>query len=203
MPTGYTAAIADDITFNDFAMICARAMGALVMMRDEPSGTQIPARFEPTDYHTKKISEANAKLLELQGMSSAQVIAAAQSAFAEEVEARNSAIQKNDDLREKYTSMLQQVRAWEPPTTDHNGFKEFMVEQITTSIDFDCNNRFYMERKPTLLSGDGWLDRETIKAKKELDYHTEENKKEIDRTEDRNRWLKELRDSLNVPNACI
>lgn len=196
MPTGYTAAIADDITFNDFAMNCARAMGALVMMRDEPTGAQIPERFEPSDYHVKAIAKAKESLLLLEAMSAAEATEKAKLAFTEETEYRNSAMQKNDDLRKKYTSMLQQVQAWEPPTQDHNGFKAFMVEQINSSIDFDCNNSYYMERNPILLSGDEWLECETAKAKKDLDYHTAENEKEIERTEARNRWVKELRDSL-------
>jgi hypothetical protein len=36
MPTGYTAAIKDGISFEKFVWDCARGMGALVMMRDEP-----------------------------------------------------------------------------------------------------------------------------------------------------------------------
>lgn len=201
MPTGYTAAIADDITFSDFAMRCARAMGALVMMRDEPYDAPIPERFAPTDYHTKKIAEANAKLVQLKGMSEVEATASAKAAFTEATDARNSAMQKNDDLRKKYTCMLQQVQAWEPPTQDHNGFKTFMIEQITGSIDFDCDNSYYMERKPILLSGEEWLERETEKAKKDLNYHIAENTNEIERTEGSNRWVKELRDSLKGSNA--
>jgi len=37
MPTGYTNCIKDGVTFEQFVWKCARAMGALVMMRDEPS----------------------------------------------------------------------------------------------------------------------------------------------------------------------
>lgn len=200
MPTGYTAAIADDITFNDFVMNCSRAMGALILMRDEPSNAPIPERFEPTDYHAKKIEAAKAKLLELQGLSEAETIAAAQAAFDEETEARDSAMRKNDSLREKYTAMLGQVKAWETPTPDHDGFKTFMVEQITGSIDFDCSNSYYIDRKPVLLSGDAWLAREMISANKDLEYHTAENLKEIERTEGRNKWLRELRVSLKGSN---
>ena len=35
--TGYTSKIAQDITFKDFVMSCARAFGALVTLRDKPS----------------------------------------------------------------------------------------------------------------------------------------------------------------------
>lgn len=54
MPTGYTANVPDGITFEQFVWQCARGMGALVMMRDEPTGAPIPERFEPSDYNAKR-----------------------------------------------------------------------------------------------------------------------------------------------------
>ncbi len=62
MPTGYTADIAKGITFQQYAWSCARAFGALVMMRDEPSDAPIPEAFTPSDYHVKALAEARAKL---------------------------------------------------------------------------------------------------------------------------------------------
>jgi hypothetical protein len=43
MPTGYTYEIEDgSITeLNEYVWRCARAMGAMVMMRDKPSGARI------------------------------------------------------------------------------------------------------------------------------------------------------------------
>lgn len=55
MPTGYTAAVEDGtITeFDDFAWQCARAFGALIMMRDDPMSAPIPQKFEPTAEHVE------------------------------------------------------------------------------------------------------------------------------------------------------
>lgn len=50
MPTGYTADIKDGISFETYAMNCARAFGACVSLRDKPSGGKvIPDAFEPSD----------------------------------------------------------------------------------------------------------------------------------------------------------
>lgn len=48
MPTGYTADVqSGKVTdFAEYAMNCARAFGALVLMRDDPSDADIPERFE-------------------------------------------------------------------------------------------------------------------------------------------------------------
>lgn len=201
MPTGYTAAIADDITFNDFVMSCARGMGALVMMRDEPMDAPIPERFEPSDYHTKKIAEAAAALDRLTGMTEAEAEQAANDAHEAAIAAQAAAIQRNDTLREKYRAMLAKVEAWQSPSEDHDGFKKFMVEQITGSIDLDCDNRYYRKQKHTKLTGAKWRTQEEAKARKNIAYHEAENAKEIERTEARNTWLRQLRESLKTANA--
>ena len=135
MPTGYTAAIADDITFDDFVMRCARGMGALVMMRDEPADAPIPERFEPSDYHLKRIAEASASLIRLAGMTEAETEQAASDAHETAVAEQAEAIHRKDMLYEKYNAMLAKVKAWKPPSDDHEGFKKFMVEQITGSTE--------------------------------------------------------------------
>ena len=58
MPTGYTSKIADGIGFKDFALSCARAFGACIEMRDDPSDKPIPNEFKPNDYHKKRMAAA-------------------------------------------------------------------------------------------------------------------------------------------------
>ena len=59
MPTGYTCQIETGITFEQFALNCSRAFGALSNMRDDPSGTPIPNKIkprpQPTFTHSLKI----------------------------------------------------------------------------------------------------------------------------------------------------
>lgn len=201
MPTGYTAAIADDIAFDDFVMSCARGMGALVMMRDEPANAPIPERFEPSDYHTKKIAEATAVIDRLASMTEPEAEQAASAAHEAAIAAQAAAIHRNDTLREKYNAMLAKVEAWQAPSDDHEGFKKFMAEQITSSIDFDCNNRYYRDQKHLKLTGAEWRAQEEAKARKDISYHQAENAKEIERTEARNTWLRQLRESLKTANT--
>ena len=201
MPTGYTAAIADDITFDDFVMGCARGMGALAMMRDEPANATIPERFEPSDYHTKKIAEATATIDRLAGMTEAEAEQAASDAHEAAIAAQAAAIHRNDTLREKYSAMLAKVEAWQAPSADHDGLKKFMVEQIAQSIDFDCDNRYYRDQKHPKLTGAEWRAQEEAKARKSIAYHEAENAKEIERTEARNTWLRQLRESLKTANV--
>lgn len=51
-------------------------------------------------------------------------------------------------------------------------------------------------RKPTALAGPQWRDKTIAFIKREIDYHTTERDKEVARTDCRNLWIKQLRDSL-------
>lgn len=202
MPTGYTADVQSGaITeFEEFVWRCARAMGALIMMRDEPWDAPVPERFEPgTSYYDERIATAQARLTELLTMPQAEVEAAAQAAQANKAESDASYDARKDEERARYEAMLAKVQAWHPPTTEHVGFKDFMVRQLNDSIEFDCTR--YPVEVPAPIDPNVW-------HKKELDYTINDiarlhknRAEEVERTEGRNRWLAELRASLATHKA--
>ena len=196
MPTGYTAQIAEGMTFEEFVMRCARGMGACIDLRDEPMSALIPDRFEPSDYHLTKRTVAEMELARLSRMSMAEAEDAARAEFLAAQAYHTTHMQKNDNLRQKYEEMLTKVRAWQPPTPDHAGMKKFMVEQLVSSIDFDCDNSYYRDRPPHRLSGPDWLATKMAAAQHDINYHTKEHAEEVERVERRNTWIASLRESL-------
>lgn len=198
MPSAYTESIKDRIAFNEFAMLCARAMGACIMMRDEPLSTPIPERFEPSDYHLNKSAALREVIARVEAMSTEEAEAAASENYRLESEANANAAQRADDVLAKYELMLQQVKAWTPPTEDHQGLREFMIEQIESSMRFDCDRTYYDRHQPVKQTGEQWKQQVLDKAMMDLRYHLAEHEKEIERTEARNKWIAELRQSLKV-----
>ncbi len=195
MPTGYTADIAKGISFQQYALSCARAFGALVMMRDEPSDAPIPEAFTPSDYYVKALTDARAKLAELQALDG-EALLAAHSAAAKADEARDAEYAREKaDLRAKYEAMLEQARAYKAPSPDHEEFARFMVKQIEESIDFDCT---IYPRDPINPSATGWLAEQIQQAAKSVRYYAEEHDKELARTASRNQWIAQLRKSLET-----
>jgi hypothetical protein len=148
MPTGYTDCVrSGEVTeFADFAMKCARAFGACIEMRDEPSGTPIPEAFEPE-------------------------------------------------------AMLANVNEWEPPTSEHARLKEFMREQLESSIKWDCGDGTIAYPKPVDKTPAEWRAERLASLASDIAYHEREWRKEVERTESRNEWIKSLRDSLNLTPA--
>lgn len=194
MPTGYTAPIADGISFEQYAWNCARAFGALVMMRDEPASAPIPERFEPSDYNRKAMERAHEELNRILSMTPEQIASERDKDFEREMDSYERRIAKADDLRSKYESMLSSVRAWEAPTPDHVEYKAFMEEQILKSIDFDCDTSY--DTLPERKSADGWIATRLAELRRDLAYHEKAQREEVERTDKRNQWIKALRDSL-------
>jgi hypothetical protein len=121
MPTGYTAPIADGITFEQFALGCARAFGALVTMRDEPANAPIPERFESSDYHQKALEKAHGQLSAIGAMTVAELSYAAKKQYETDRDRFLKLIAEKNIQRASYDAMLAQVNAWMPPTDDHQG----------------------------------------------------------------------------------
>lgn len=196
MPTGYTSDIEKGITFQQFALNCARAFGALVTMRDEPHGASIPKEFKAHDYNAKALADAEKALASAQAMKPHAVEKAAEAEYKTALTDMNERIAKKNALRVKYEAMLTQARKWTPPSPDHDGLRDFMVQQITESIKFDCDTEYEFKYAPERLTGEQWREAAIAKAQRDIDYHQTEHAKEVDRTNGRNRWVRQLRDSL-------
>ncbi len=195
MATGYTADVQSGKikTFSNFAIQCARAMGALITMRDERLGAPIPDELTPSTYHREALQEAQQELERLRTMTDAE-IRRLWNQEREGVEQRNEKYRmESEQYRQRYEAMLAKVKAWNPPTHEHNGLKEFMVEQLTESIKFDCGEPFQM---PLPESFEDWKKDKLARVARDVFYHQEKQAEEESRTAGRNRWLAELRASL-------
>jgi len=203
MPTGYTAGVQNGTVadFKTFAMQCARAFGALIDMRDSPADAPIPEEQKPSEYHVEAIAKAEGNLAELRNMGLEERAAAWRAA-------RTAAELRRDEYRaervqqeERYRAMLAEARAWSPPTAEHQGLKDFMVKQLSESIEFDCRPPHY---DPTSSVGDSpleWWDSQIAAVQRDIEYHREEDAKERLRVAGRNRWVNELRRSLGSTAA--
>lgn len=196
MPTGYTSSIEDGISFEKFVLQCSRAFGALIMMRDEPTDAPIPDEFLPSDYHLKEAEKAKTKYHMLNYFSIDSAQERIKKEYEEAMKEWDDRVRHKLNLKLKYEQMLDKVRDWEPPTSEHYGLKEFMIQQITESIKWDCE--IYEQYKPVLeTNAVKWIDEQKAKHLKDLEYHEAEYAKEVDRSKNRTEWVRALKKSLN------
>ena len=179
-------------------MGCARAFGALIMMRDEPQNAEIPEAFEASAYHKDAIEKAAMELKELLAMDQLTAAAKAKEAHQKHIDYHTEAIAKDEALAAKYKAMLAEVEAYKSPSPDHDNFKKFMADQITESVKFDCGSNYHREaiESGKLMSGEEWILAEKKRLEDSMEYHKKHYQEELDRTKNRNEWLQKLRDSL-------
>lgn len=199
MPTGYTAGVADGkiTSLRDFALTCARGMGALITMRDEPWDAAIPdSLVVDTSYYDEKLQEINERIERLRAMSDEDKRTASEEDFAERMRYYNDSIQKEDEQRERYFAMIEQVRKWK---TEAEGIKEFMLSQLSESMEFDCPVKFGPDPyEPRKVPPQEWWANATKQAYKDLQYYTKAKTDEETRMLERNEWLRKLKESLNA-----
>jgi len=204
MPTGYTAGILDGeiTTFPQFAKLCMRAFGATMHLRDNP----LDAKYEPlipSDYHKKEIAKEKQLIEDVKTITDEDLIEEERLSLLESRKQCLEGIQKAKKYYDDLSKMLDYANQWIPPTSEHVGLKEFMVKQITETIDFDCKTDCYTERiaklEVDLLSINADKIRQAMieKAHNDLKYNKEANDKELKRCTDANQWVIDLLGSLD------
>lgn len=193
MPSGLTIDVIEGCSFEHFIMRCARQMGALIVMRDEPWDAPIPERFEPSTFYADRIPALEAEIERLWNMEYPEKADAAEEDYQVRRRDYDKNVAKSREARQACEAMLERVQAWAPPTQDHHGLKALMVQQLQETIRFDGEP---VLKPPTRKEPGEWWEAAIAAANGNLRRAITENEKEIQRTEERNAWLKALRESL-------
>ena len=194
MPTGLTAGIAHDMSFEDFIWDCARQFGALISMRDYPKDAPIPDAFNVSNYHTKALKQEKEMLEELKNMSRDALTDAAEAEFECSLASYEKSIVEHAELRDKYLAMQAKVESWEPPSPDHFELKTFMLNQIKESIDYDCSDKYNI--CPARQTGFQHFNQYLKRLLDSISDHTKEHRKEVKRAAGRTKWVQQLKQSL-------
>src|SRR5258708_31721932 len=123
MPSGYTDKVqSGEVTeFPEFAMRCARAFGALITMRDDPSEAPVPEQFTPhISFYDDQIAAARTTLAEIPLLSTEECERRARTAHADALDAFRARQQERALHKARYEAMIAKVKAWTPPTAEHD-----------------------------------------------------------------------------------
>lgn len=203
MPSGYTADLKLDTPFEEFAFRCARGMGALIMMRDEPMNAPIPDSFAPSTYEFKALESAIASKAAYSEMSAQQLFDDIARHNAEMDRHAVESRERYATMRAAYERMIGLVEAWQPPTEDHVNFKKFMLTQLRESLEWDCHEDRVDGYYPQFTgTPDEWRQQLIVKAERDIAYYQKAWQEEQDRTKGRNDWIRALRKSLHSALAA-
>jgi hypothetical protein len=194
MPTGYTAYIeeTEDPKFEVFVMRCAKAFGACMDVREDPISAPIP-EFTVRDYYSKNVTKAKEELKKIGEMSEEDIIKSSNLEYETSMERNNEWVSQKHEEDRKYKEMLKKVKAWTPPSEDHYGLKEFMIDQIKISMHADFDPSDYA---PTRLTPDEWYIGKMKDATRNLESAIESYNREVESVAGANKWVRDLRASL-------
>lgn len=200
MPTGYTDCVAkgEVTSLKEFALICARGMGALVDMRELPWDAPIPEKLEPNSYHLKALESAQRELNELEALMPEQLEAVAAQEYLDNVQKQAEYDASKRRQYENYSVMIEKVAKWR---NSPEGLRSFMLDQLNKSIEWDCPDTLVVGYVGDIydtekLSGQEWKAKRKQALLKDISYHSEAYAKELERVAERNKWIKQLRESL-------
>lgn len=199
MPTGYTAELMESgQPFNDFVMGCARAMGACIMMRDDPANTEIPDEFTPSNYYAESILKKQRGLEALLAIEDDKKEDHAIGLLDAGIKGYHKYKSDHEAEDNRLESMKRRVLAWVPPTAEHRGLKDFMLQQI--SVSKNCSDAYSdkeiakLEERKSDLSG--YFEEILISKRSDLRRAEKGLEEEIERCRSRTEWIKQLRLSL-------
>jgi hypothetical protein len=204
MPTGYTAGIIDGTTttFQDFVKQCMRAFGACLHMRDERMDKEYTPR-EPSTYYHIEMAKANKRYLEIGLISDAALVKTHKKQLLKSKKEYLESIEKIKTTRTRLESFLKQSRDFKPPTPDHEQLKTFMVDQITKTIDFDCNEEYYRKQLAEIESQLKNISATELRKSlvdsciKDIAYYKQQYEDEVKRCNESNQWVESLLKALD------
>lgn len=204
MPTGYTEGIikGEIQNFEQFAKKCMRAFGATIHMRDESLDAEYEPRT-PSDYYVASLERAKRNVAELDQLPDSHFIDNEIFETKNEIVRLTNKIEEIKKSRERLESILSDVEAWTPPGEDHTNFKDFMLQQLTDTIDRDCDIEYYeRELEKYYRKLESPIDVELVKdeLRNSYEYDVERCQKNLDeeiaRCKSSNDWVETLLKSI-------
>ena len=205
MPTGYTADIVEGkiSTFKEFAKKCMRAFGATIHMRDEPLDKEYKKR-SPDDYYYARIHEIESQLVKALKAPDKFFIDMEMDRLKSDYSYHKKKIEEKKATYERLASILEETENWNPPTKEHAGIKDFMIQQLEETIKYDGDSSYNEgELDDIVRQMESPIDIKRVKdehiesLKEDLESAKKRLEEEIKRCEDSDEWVSQFLKSLD------
>lgn len=202
MPTSLTQPIHDNpnFTFEQFAWLCSRSLMPCILLRDTDLRIPTPEDIEKAIGAGEvarceaSLREAEDELRVLESRSEADWEADCAAHHERRVKEHEQAVARQAVVRERFTSMLQQAEAWQPPTPEHEGLKQQMIKQCQAELKDQSLER------PQLSDAAKYREFALTNALNRKRWRTEDVQKARARVEFKSAWFKALQESIPLPS---
>jgi hypothetical protein len=204
MPTGYTAGIIDGkiTTFEQFATQCSRAFGATIHMRDNPLDSPYEPRT-PSEYYVNSLQSQREKLEEMKTMTDEAIVQDFENLLNDSLKYHERELEKTKVNLGRLNSIMESAKSWVPPTEDHEGVRDYMIDQLEITIKADGDPSYHVNKivqaKKELEEG---IDPKVYREEKikeiedRISYYEGEVQKELERCKQSNDWMDNFLESI-------
>jgi hypothetical protein len=204
MPTGYTAGIIDGkiTTFEQFATQCSRAFGATIHMRDNPLDSPYEPRT-PSEYYVNSLQSQREKLEEMKTMTDEAIVQDFENLLNDSLKYHERELEKTKVNLGRLNSIMESAKSWVPPTEDHEGVRDYMIDQLEITIKADGDPSYHVNKivqaKKELEEG---IDPKVYREEKikeiedRISYYGAEVQKELERCKQSNDWMDKFLESI-------
>jgi hypothetical protein len=137
MANGYTHPVLEGCSFEEYVWGCARAVGPFISQRDDPMDAPPVLEEQVDEYYTDALNDA----IRDEAAVKARTPEDWQAEYEQYCQRRvSSTLEMSLDARTKqarYQAMLERVRAWQPPSKDHQPLKQLMDQMLVDSMQHD------------------------------------------------------------------
>lgn len=203
MPTGYTCFIENGkiTTGKEFLKKCIRAFGCCINQRDESLDVPLETKIKSSNHYEEAYYKAVETYEKLKKMTLEEMITNARCDRVNRVEECEKYLDDQEKLRNKYMNIRNEVEQWNPPTTDHQGIKDFALEQIDISMPSEEN---LIRIQEDIARNRNMEDSSVIKdvialiecSIKDIEYYSNKMHEEENRIEGRNEFFDQFLKSL-------
>lgn len=194
MPTGYTAdVVTGKLTdFPTFALQCARAFGACIMQRDDPMD-EPPKLREVSEYYRTAVTSARAELAAFEALGPDELKALCESDYTRRKASWSARQREVAIVAARLDKMTRDVKEWTPPTPEHQGLKDFMIQQLVETRKFDGTAR---GEEPVRRNTDDYAAERLRELERAVEWSDEALRDEVKRCSEQNTWITALYASL-------
>lgn len=177
--------------FPQFALLCARSTLELASMWDELENSELPEEVKPKGENESQLNFFKERIFEFEKMTPQQIENACKADYEDQLRVYEEYKAKDDLAKQRIRNILREVKKWSPPTVDHEGFKFFMINELTTTL-----HGSGASKPPVKQSPQDWQESKLVELRRCADYYAAEHKKEIENARYCTEWIKSLRESL-------
>ena len=203
MASGYTREVlsGNATTLKQFAAVVAKGFGATAHQQTEDLSTPLKPAVAGKS-HKKAIRALKTNLKEFKAITDEQLIADEKKALRDTRKHFEGKVVEMKEGKKRCSDLLREAQLWEPPTDNHEVVKEAMIDHLKSGIEFDCNLDDAYKLIEDIDNKMETIDPEAIRTKqveaieKQIDFHEQSHKVDVDHVKQSNEWVKELMDSF-------